>query len=75
MACIPPYRPVYPSLSLPWQETALAELWHLSHMQYFVGHLGSRFGKVAWAVRIRVRVGVGVRIRVRMSKVAWAVRS
>ena len=27
---------------------AYADLWHLSHMQYFIGHLGSRFGKVAW---------------------------
>ena len=29
-------------------ETAVADLWHLSHGQVFVGHLGSRFGKVSW---------------------------
>ena len=31
-------------------ETAFADLVHLSHMQFFVGHLGSRFGKSAWAL-------------------------
>mmetsp|Transcript_11747 Transcript_11747/g.24864 ORF Transcript_11747/g.24864 Transcript_11747/m.24864 type:complete len:292 (+) Transcript_11747:1-876(+) len=29
-------------------ETAVADLWHLSHGHAFVGHMGSRFGKVAW---------------------------
>lgn len=29
-------------------ETAVADLWHLSHGHAFVGHLGSRFGKVSW---------------------------
>jgi hypothetical protein len=29
-------------------ESAIADLWLLSHGQAFVGHLGSRFGKVAW---------------------------
>jgi hypothetical protein len=29
-------------------ETAIADLWLLSHGHAFVGHLGSRFGKVAW---------------------------
>mmetsp|Transcript_16257 Transcript_16257/g.26454 ORF Transcript_16257/g.26454 Transcript_16257/m.26454 type:complete len:562 (+) Transcript_16257:85-1770(+) len=29
-------------------ETAVADLWLLSHGQAFVGHLGSRFGKVGW---------------------------
>eukprot|EP00536_Pseudo-nitzschia_multiseries_P000404 jgi/Psemu1/300028/fgenesh1_kg.5_\ len=29
-------------------ETAVQDLWHLSHGHAFVGHLGSRFGKVAW---------------------------
>ena len=29
-------------------ESAVADLWHLSHGQVFVGHVGSRFGKVAW---------------------------
>lgn len=29
-------------------ETAVNDLWLLSHGQAFVGHLGSRFGKVAW---------------------------
>lgn len=29
-------------------ETAVADLWLLSQGQAFVGHLGSRFGKVAW---------------------------
>ena len=29
-------------------ETAVADLWHLSHGQVFAGHLGSRFGKVSW---------------------------
>ena len=24
--------------------------WHLSHGQYHIGHLGSRFGKMAWAL-------------------------
>lgn len=29
-------------------ETAVADIWHLSHGQVFIGHLGSRFGKVGW---------------------------
>jgi len=29
-------------------ETAIIDLWHLSHGHAFVGHLGSRYGKVAW---------------------------
>jgi len=29
-------------------ETAVADLWLLSHGHAFVGHMGSRFGKVAW---------------------------
>lgn len=29
-------------------ETAVADLWLLSHGHAFVGHLGSRFGKMAW---------------------------
>jgi hypothetical protein len=29
-------------------ETAMVDLWHLSHGQVFVGHLGSRFGKLSW---------------------------
>ena len=29
-------------------ETAISDLWHLSHGQIFVGHLGSRFGKVSY---------------------------
>mmetsp|Transcript_12496 Transcript_12496/g.19254 ORF Transcript_12496/g.19254 Transcript_12496/m.19254 type:complete len:538 (-) Transcript_12496:2903-4516(-) len=29
-------------------ETAVADLWHLSHSQVFIGHLGSRFGKLSW---------------------------
>jgi hypothetical protein len=29
-------------------ETAVADLWHLSHGHAFVGHMGSRFGKVSW---------------------------
>jgi hypothetical protein len=29
-------------------ETAVADVWHLSHGQVFVGHLGSRFGKLSW---------------------------
>jgi len=29
-------------------EATVAELWHVSHGQVFVGHLGSRFGKMAW---------------------------
>lgn len=29
-------------------ETAVDDLWHLSHGQVFVGHLGSRFGKMGW---------------------------
>jgi hypothetical protein len=33
-------------------ETAVSDLWHLSHGQAFVGHLGSRFGKVAWMLAI-----------------------
>jgi len=29
-------------------ETAVADMWHLSHGHAFIGHLGSRFGKVSW---------------------------
>ena len=29
-------------------ETAIADLWHLSHGEVFIGHLGSRFGKLGW---------------------------
>jgi len=29
-------------------ETAIMDLWHLSHGQAFIGHLGSRFGKLSW---------------------------
>ena len=29
-------------------ESAIADLWLLSHGHAFVGHMGSRFGKVAW---------------------------
>lgn len=29
-------------------ETAMVDVWHLSHGQVFVGHLGSRFGKLSW---------------------------
>jgi hypothetical protein len=29
-------------------ETAVEDIWHLSHGQVFIGHLGSRFGKIAW---------------------------
>ena len=29
-------------------ETAVADLWLLSHGHAFIGHLGSRFGKAAW---------------------------
>ena len=29
-------------------ETAVADLWHLSHGEVFIGHLGSRFGKLGW---------------------------
>jgi len=29
-------------------ETAIADIWHLSHGQVFIGHLGSRFGKMGW---------------------------
>jgi hypothetical protein len=29
-------------------ETAFLDIWHLSHGQIFVGHLGSRFGKLSW---------------------------
>lgn len=28
--------------------SGLADLWHLSHADLFVGHLGSRYGKQAW---------------------------
>mmetsp|Transcript_43983 Transcript_43983/g.64632 ORF Transcript_43983/g.64632 Transcript_43983/m.64632 type:complete len:553 (+) Transcript_43983:102-1760(+) len=33
-------------------ETAFADIWHLSHGQVFVGHLGSRFGKVSWLLQM-----------------------
>eukprot|EP00548_Thalassiothrix_antarctica_P011485 CAMPEP_0194162024 /NCGR_PEP_ID=MMETSP0152-20130528/79271_1 /TAXON_ID=1049557 /ORGANISM="Thalassiothrix antarctica, Strain L6-D1" /LENGTH=510 /DNA_ID=CAMNT_0038871889 /DNA_START=666 /DNA_END=2198 /DNA_ORIENTATION=- len=33
-------------------ETAVADLWHLSHGQVFIGHLGSRFGKLGWLLSI-----------------------
>jgi len=29
-------------------ESAVSDLWHLSHGHALVGHLGSRFGKVSW---------------------------
>lgn len=29
-------------------ETGLLDIWHLSHGQVFIGHLGSRFGKFSW---------------------------
>lgn len=29
-------------------EAALVDIWHLSHGQIFIGHLGSRFGKLSW---------------------------
>jgi len=29
-------------------ETAILDIWHLSHGQVFIGHLGSRFGKLSW---------------------------
>ena len=29
-------------------ETAVVDIWHLSHGQVFIGHLGSRFGKLSW---------------------------
>ena len=29
-------------------ETAVVDIWHLSHGQIFIGHLGSRFGKLSW---------------------------
>jgi hypothetical protein len=29
-------------------ETAFADILHLSHSQIFIGHLGSRFGKIGW---------------------------
>jgi hypothetical protein len=29
-------------------ESAFLDIWHLSHGQTFIGHLGSRFGKVSW---------------------------
>lgn len=36
-------------------ETAMADLWHLSHGEVFVGHLGSRFGKVSWLLSMARR--------------------
>jgi len=36
-------------------ESAMADLWHLSHGQVFVGHLGSRFGKVSWLLSMARR--------------------
>jgi hypothetical protein len=29
-------------------EAAMIDMWHLSHGQVFIGHLGSRFGKLSW---------------------------
>jgi hypothetical protein len=29
-------------------ESAFVDIWHLSHGHTFIGHLGSRFGKVSW---------------------------
>jgi hypothetical protein len=29
-------------------EAAVVDIWHLSHGQIFIGHLGSRFGKLSW---------------------------
>jgi hypothetical protein len=36
-------------------ESAVADLWHLSHGEVFVGHLGSRFGKVSWLLSMARR--------------------
>jgi len=36
-------------------ETAVGDLWLLSHSDAFVGHLGSRFGKAAWLLAISRR--------------------
>lgn len=36
-------------------ESAVADLWHLSHGQVFVGHLGSRFGKISWLLSMARR--------------------
>jgi hypothetical protein len=33
-------------------ESAVQDLWHLSHGEVFVGHLGSRFGKVAYLLAV-----------------------
>merc|ERR1711862_1037751 len=29
-------------------KTSILDLWHLSHGQVYIGHLGSSFGKLAW---------------------------
>jgi len=29
-------------------ESAILDIWHLSYGQVFIGHLGSRFGKIGW---------------------------
>lgn len=31
-------------------ESAVADLWHLSHGEVFIGHMGSRFCKMGWAL-------------------------
>lgn len=36
-------------------ETAISDLWLLSHGHAFVGHLGSRFGKVSWLLAMARR--------------------
>jgi hypothetical protein len=33
-------------------ESAVQDLWHLSHGEFFVGHLSSRFGKVAYLLSV-----------------------
>merc|ERR1711957_157202 len=33
-------------------ETAVQDLWHLSHGEAFVGHMGSRFGKVGYLLAV-----------------------
>lgn len=30
--------------------SAFADMWHLSHGQYFIGHMGSRFSKASWSL-------------------------
>ena len=33
-------------------EAAVQDLWHMSHSEAFVGHLGSRFGKVGYFLAV-----------------------